>query len=225
MLNSISHTAARSSGLTLVELMVALAVSVVVVAAFMSSFFLIVKGSRTSIANGRLNAQLGQVMTMMSHDLHRAGFWGNATVTSSNPFVVSGSTDIQINGSSNCVLFTYDRDADGSLPSLGSGTDDERYGFRLSNNAIQYRQSGAPFDCTAANSAWTDLTDSDIVTVTAFNVVLTAESLDIDGGGSGTAVMSVRRVDVTVTGQLVDDTSVTKTVTKQIKVYNDKYIP
>ena len=150
MLKLRHKTMHRESGLTLVELMIAMSISVLVIVAFVASFTLIVKGGRSSVEVGRLNSQLNHVISLITTDIQRAGYWGQATTSSTNPFMVTGTTDIQVNVGNNCILLTYDRDGNGSLPAIAAGSDDERYGFRLNNNTIQYRPPGATFSCSAA---------------------------------------------------------------------------
>ncbi|MCH9770227.1 MAG: prepilin-type N-terminal cleavage/methylation domain-containing protein [Gammaproteobacteria bacterium] len=211
-------------GFTLMEFLIAMTVSVVVVAGLWSLFYVVTRHSRNTLSIGRLDGQLQLVLASMTRDIRRAGYWANAGTSTTNPFQDTG-TDIQVNGSNNCLLLTYDADKDGSLPAVGAGSDDERYGYRLMNNAIQYRPHGAVFSCTAASSNWTDLTDPNILQITAFNVTLNTENLDLDGTGPGTSTISVRSVTISITGQLAADTSVSKTITKTVKVYNDKYNP
>src|SRR6185503_16427844 len=96
-------------------------------------------------------------MQLMSNDIRRAGYWGNAisdinTGANNNPFMAAG-TDIAITGG-NCILFSYDYNNNGTLPTISSASDDERYGFRLSGSTLQTRPPGASFDCSAAASAW-----------------------------------------------------------------------
>jgi len=213
----------KQEGITLLELLIALAVSTVVVGALVGLFFISTKHNRGTLEITKLDSELNLVLNSMTRDVQRAGYWADAQTSSNNPFMVTGTTDITINGSNDCILLTYDRNADGALTSAGNGTDDERYGYRLSNNAIQYRAVTTNFSCT--NSDWLNLTDTRVITITAFSVALNTEDVDIDGTGPGTSVMQVRSVTITVTGELADDSSVTRTLTRNVKVYNDKYIP
>lgn len=215
----------KQHGVTLLELMIALTVSTIVIGALVALFFTSTKHNRETVEIAKLDNQLNLVLNSMARDIRRAGYWADADTSSTNPFMVTGSTDITVNGSNDCILLTYDHDADGALPSIGAGTDDERYGYRLLDGAVQYRPSGKAFSCTAGAQDWEDLTDKDIVNITALNIVLNNEDVDIDGAESGTALMRVRNVVITISGELVDDTAIQRTLTRQVKIYNDKYIP
>lgn len=214
----------KQIGVTLLELMVALLISTFVVSALVGLFFMAGRHNESTLEITKLDAELNLVMNSMARDAQRAGYWANSSSSSTNPFMQTGTTDVTISGG-NCVLMTYDHDADGSLPAVGAGTDDERYGYRLMNGAIQYRPSGASFSCSAAAELWTNLTDTRIITITAFVLTLDTQSADIDGTGSGTSTMQMRKLNITITGRLVGDTAVTRTLTKTIKLYNDKYVP
>lgn len=178
--------------------------------------------NRKSIEFAHLNKTLSMVLSSMTKDIQRAGYWEQAETSNSNPFMVTGSTDITVNATNNCILLTYDADNDGSLPAISSAIDDERYGYRLQNNVIQSRPHGAAFSCTAPSTSWVDLTDPNMITVTQFNVVLNANTVDIDGTGP---TLSIRNVTVTISAQLAKDATLSTTLTKEIKVYNDKYNP
>lgn len=214
----------KIAGLTMIELMIALAISLVISGAFIASFQVSLRGSRVTVELGRVNTALDHVLELMTKDIQRAGYWAGAGTSSTNPYMVSGSTNIQVNGANDCILLTYDKDGSGgtSLPAIGAN--DERFGYRLMDNAIQYRPAGSTFACTAASANWTNLTDPNQVKITAFTVTLSADSINVSGG-SATDKVEVRYVVVSITGQLVQDTAITRTVTKRIKVYNDRYVP
>lgn len=215
----------RQSGFTLLELMIALAISVIVMAGVLALFINMINHSRGTIDAGRLDRELHSVLTAMGTDIRRAGYWGQAETSNSNPFMVTGSTDLSINGANDCILVTYDHDDDGVLPAISAGVDDERYGYRKTGDAIQFRPRGSTFDCTATAANWSDLTDPNVVTITAFNIVKNEDDIDLDGAGPGTEKMTVRSITITITGQLTNDASVTKTYTQTVRVYNDKYTP
>lgn len=206
--------------------MVALVVNAIVFTALMGVFIANLDHYTKVINTNRLNQQLQGALQIMTADIRRAGYWANANNdigadANSNPFMASGA-DITIGASNTCILFTYDRNGDGSLPSIGSSSDDERYGYRLSGGAIQTRPWGASFSCSAANSAWENVTDPTVVTITALTFTLTTQTL---ATGPGTAALNMRSVDISVTGQLVNDSTVTKTLTQHVRIRNDKFTP
>lgn len=212
-------------GFTLLELMVALAIAAILLVGLLEIYIQSTQKTKEAVDLLRLQQTLNSSMQLLSNDIRRAGFWAGAqsdlgTGGNTNPFM---TTDISVNAADDCLLLTYDRNGDGSLPSLGSGGDDERYGFRLLNNAIQSRPPGADFDCAASVNAWENITDPAVIRVTQLSFVLNQSAVDIDGSGTGTTTMTIRSVTVTMTAELVSDPSINKTLSTTIKIRNDKY--
>lgn len=212
----------KSLGFTLMELMLAVSVAMIIMAGTLAVFLAMIKQSRALLDVNRLDRDLNNAMSIMVTDIQRAGYWSLASTTKTNPFMLTGVTDIQIVGG-NCILFSYDSSGNGLLPGLGIGTDDERYGYRLSGGAIQFRPTGLlTYSCAAAANAWTNLTDPNVVTITALSFVLTNRAITI---GSGPQTTNIRQVTITITGQLVSDSTISKTISRVVRVYNDKYSP
>ncbi len=205
-----------------------LAAMVIILIATSAILFLFATTSSSGqlqLDKGQLDRQLQTIMDIITNDVQRAGYWSQASSSNSNPFMQTGTTDITINGASNCILFTYDHDNDGLLPAISAAYDDERYGYRLKNNVIQFRPYGASFDCTAASNNWSNLTNSALITITAFTVTLTNVAVDVDKAEAGVDTTNYRTVTITITGQLPTSTGVTKTITRTIRVVNNKYAP
>lgn len=217
----------KSAGFTLVELLIALAINAFLMVALIIVFVMNLDHYNSLLNNAVLNEQMQTAMEIMSGDIRRAGYWGNAsndigTDQNNNPFMASG-TDISVGGTGNsCILLTYDRNNDGSLPSISSSYDDERYGYRLSGTTLQARPAGATFSCTASASSWENVTDSNIITITALTFTLNTQTIT---SGPGSRGIAVRSVDITMTGQLVSDSTVTKTLTRHVRIRNEKFIP
>jgi prepilin-type N-terminal cleavage/methylation domain-containing protein len=216
----------RTNGLTLIELLIAMAINLLLLLALTSIFSSNVGHYNTINKTDMLNQQLQSAMQFMVNDIRRAGYWANAsndlgTGANTNPYMAA-ATDVTINGSSNCILFSYDFNKDGSLPGIAAGSDDERYGFRLQSSAVQARPPGAAFDCAATATAWENITDTNLVNVTALTFTLTSTTVPI---GSASNTIRIRSIDITLTGQLVSDATVTKTLTEHVRIRNDKYVP
>jgi len=105
-------------------------------------------------------------VAVVSHDLKRAGYYAltnemvkNPTA-SSNPFddslIIAAYTSEPANS---CINFAYDRNKNGLLD---TSPNNEKYGFRLRDNAVEIRLDGAACDA----SGWHDLTDPKVVQVT-----------------------------------------------------------
>lgn len=216
----------KQFGFTLTELVIALAINMVVLAALVSIFVSNLQHYRYVINANRLHQQLQGAMDLMTSDIRRAGYWANSSNDLSldqnnNPFMTS-STDISVGTGNNCILFTFDHDKNGSIPSITSSADDERYGYRLSGQTLQTRPWGATFSCSATSTAWENITDPKVINVTALTFTLNTQTIST---GPGTAGITLRSVDITLTGQLANDATVTKTLTAHVRIRNDKFIP
>ncbi len=216
----------KLSGFTFTELMIALAINALLLAALLAIFLANLDHYRKTMNTSRLNQVMQSSLDLMASDIRRAGYWANAGSDvglhqNNNPFVASG-LDISINAGSDCILFAYDHDANGSLASISSASDDERYGFRLINQTLQARPPGATFNCTAASSNWENMTDINFVQITNLVFTLTNYTLTT---GPGTKGISIRNVDISITGRLTNDATITKTLTQHVRIRNDKFIP
>lgn len=211
----------NNHGFSLLEVLIGLALSVVIIfaATIMLSQSMTV-GTRTRNAN-TLNSELNYVMFEMDAQVQKAGYWSNSSSSSTNPFQTGGN-DISVNASSNCVLFTYDYNNDGTVAAITSGvSDDEHYGYRLDGHSIQYRPPGAPFSCAAASNTWVNMTDPGRVNVTQFTTTLNSTVINL--GGSST--ITYRTLTVTIVANLISDPTVTQTITRTITISNGKYAP
>jgi len=217
----------KQFGFTLVEMMVAVVINLILFAALITIFVNNLEHYRKEIEINRLYEQLQLAMQLMTGDIRRAGYWSNAssnvgTNQNTNPFMVTNSTDVSVNNTNNCILFTYDHNNTGSLPAISSASDDDRYGYRLMNGVLQARPPGASFICTASANSWENMTDPNLITITALTFTLNTTTLTTGPGAQG---IMIRSVDITLTGQLTDNTTVTKTISQHVRIRNDKFIP
>ncbi|MCL4316405.1 MAG: prepilin-type N-terminal cleavage/methylation domain-containing protein [Gammaproteobacteria bacterium] len=223
MLRPVHH---RASGFSLVELMISIAVGLLVLAGVTTMFAHNVKASGDTLKMARLHQELQAIMSLMTRDLRRAGYWGNASSATvpgnsdTNPFTLDNPGKYGSEPDDSCITLSYDRNGDGVVTTSPSG-DDERFGFRLNDGAAETRQSGA--DCSAGG--WEDINDTVTTEITGLNFALATRSADIDGSGSGASSIVVREVTVTLSGRLRKDTTVSRTLQDTVRVHNDLYQP
>jgi type IV pilus assembly protein PilW len=270
----------KQQGLTLIEVLIALALGIFIIAATLMLFINTLKSSSDTIKAVRLNHDLEMALNLMSNDIKRAGYWSGARLDASsyaNPFTIdalntstatrtniqiltSGTTTVASPGT--CILYTYDGLLNNTatpppVNTVPNGTVDtnEHYGFRLNNGTIEMRVAGAlTTDCTTNgnSNSWQSLIDNNNITITnlqfsffamgnltgtsrCWNVTTTATTnsnttLDCAGiTNSPTPTTAnphgivVRRVvNITLTGQLVNDPSVTKTISTTVEVRNNR---
>lgn len=215
----------KHSGFTMIELLIALVINLFVMAGLITIFISNVNHYHNSINLNRLNEQLNTIVMMMSGEISRAGYWANAQTdvgssTNNNPFMASG-TDITVNNTNDCILFTYDKGNTGTLPSISSASDDDRYGYRLNGVALQARPWGATFACNAAASNWDNVTDSNVIQITNLTFTLNQSTITTGPGNKG---LVQRSVDISITGALTSAPTITKTVTRHVRLMNDKLL-
>lgn len=220
MLNFLHAKHNKIRGVTLVELLVTLTISGLILIGIVDFYVVNVQHNKTMLNVAKLDQELNLAMNIMANDIKRAGYWANAqddfgSTENNNPFMEDSKTDVEVGGSGNsCILFSYDKDDDGTF-------DDEMFGIRLEDNAIRLRTETSSFGCSGSSASWTDLTDPNVINVSALTFTLTTTDITLASG----ATMQRRIVDISITANLTNDTSISRTLTRKIVVRNDKYIP
>ena len=211
-----------SRGLSLIELMVGLAVSLVVAGGALSMMVRIQSTSWRLLIETRLNQDLRAAADLMARDLRRSGYWGNAiqgalaqgvsSLAVQNPYrALSGST-------AGGLSYGFSRDAveNNTLDSA------EQFGFRLRSGVLQMQ---------TASGVWTDLTDDKNLLVTALTVTPSLTSLQIGNlcakpcaaGTPNCPVSTVRSLAISLTGQAVRDSSVVRSTASTVRVRTDEF--
>ena len=146
-------------GLSLVELMIGLVVGLFVIIGATSIYLTTIIGARDTINSAKLNMEIRGAMDAMVEDIRRAGFGGDAFMVV-NPS--TDATDLTIYNSGNCIVYSYDADADGSL---ATASPFEYFGFRVQGNTLQMRNGGAGNVSNCTNGGWEGLTDPNTVQI------------------------------------------------------------
>lgn len=254
---------AKQSGVTLLELLIALGVGSIVVGSVTTVYVSTVTSTNDMLRSSKLNQELAALTTVMTNDIRRAGYWGNMALEdyatpNENPFAQLDNTALEVHaanvqqaatGSGECIIYTYDADLDGVLDN------EDIRGFRLSNGVVQMREHGnlganmVHDSCNDPDDEWADVTDGQLITITAltFNlgssICLNTDEPDgeedggdaavvdddeerncytiVPGAGSGDITVETREVNITITGTLAADASVTATLTQDVRVRND----
>ncbi len=216
----------KACGFSLVELMVSIAVGLVVLAGITTMFAHNVKAGGDAMKMARLNQELQAVMSLMTRDIRRAGYWGNASssigpdTSNTNPFTLDTPGTLSGEAANSCITFSYDRNGNGSITS----DPDERLGFRLISLAVQARKSSAS-GAACTDGDWERITDPATTEITGLTFALAAENVDIDGARPATSNIIVREVTITLSGRLRRDTAVSRTLRDTVRVHNDLYQP
>lgn len=212
---------ARQRGLSILELLVGAAVGMVVVSGAAMLFAKNVAGSRLLVAEARLNQDLRNAVDLLTRDLRRAGYWGNAiqgtqaigasSLTTQNPY------STVTNPSTTEVAYRFSRDAGTDNNTLDA---EEQFGFRLHDGALQMQ----------AGSGWTDVTDKTAVTITELTVTPSITTVSLGDTcptvcGVGTPncpTTTIRSFAVVLHGQSVRDANVQRSLRSTVRVRNDQ---
>ena len=221
-------------GLSLVELMVGVAISLIVIAAATSLFSRHLRESRAVQVELRLMQDLRSAAVLVGRDLRRAGYWGNASAgvwqrdaetTVVNPYAF-------VTLAANQVAFNFSRDA-----AENNAVDtNEQFGFRLRGGVVEFLlggvNNGANSDGTSVGN-WLALTDVNTVTITAFTVTPSVQSASLEGmcatvcSAADSAIgicppqHHQRSLAVALTGQSVTDVKVMRSVESHLRLRND----
>ena len=217
--------AERQRGMTLMELIISLALSVVVTSAMVMLMANSLGATSRIVLMTELTDQLRNAMRMMTRDVRRANYTVNSAFCYGNSDCgEDGSadqySDIDVTDGS-CFMFGLDRNFD------GDATDDDAGAFRHRQTSgvgrIEMWVGDNDPDCSAANDAdWVPVTDPDFVDITAFNVN-DAESFSESATDSSgvTITQRARQIQVQIEGRLIRDNRITRRMEDVIKVRND----
>ena len=208
-------------GLSLVELMVGLVVSMIVVGGAISMMVRLQTTTWRLLYETRLNQDLRAAADLVARDLRRGGFWGNAiqgtlavgagSSVAQNPYAALS------NSSSDGVSYRFSRDATEN----NTLDDAERFGFRRHDGVLQMQ---------TANGVWQDLTDDKNLLVTALTITPTLTTLALGSlcskpcaaGTPNCPVSTVRSLAVTLTGQSVRDSAMVRSINLTVRLRNDE---
>jgi prepilin peptidase dependent protein B len=241
----------KQSGLTLIEIMIALLIGLIIIAATINIYITTIRGSSDTIRSARLNHDLESAMSLMINDIRRAGYWGDAIAgadSRDNPFTTT-TTNIQIH-SNTCILYSYDggSGSTGGVPHDANGAvnSDEYYGFKLEGTNIRMRKTGAT-TATCTDGVWETM-NIDTGNSRSEKVEIDALTFNFDDAGapskcknvttdtsdnkscatttiplnSGDNIVETRQVTMTLSGHITGEASVSKTLTSTVKVRNDR---
>ena len=210
------------AGVTLIEAMIALGLSVVVIASMVSLMSNSLGTTTRIIEMSQLTDELRNTMSMMSRDVRRANYSVNNLYCYGFSDCAQAG-DITINGSNDCFTFLLDRNWD------GDATNDDAGGFRraTSNGAglIEIWVGDSSPNCTATSTDWVPVTDPGLVDITTFTVNDDQSFTETASGTGGTtATQRARHVQMILEGELILDDSITRRIENSIRVRNDFFL-
>lgn len=209
-------------GLSIMELLVGITVGMIVLGGAVMLLAKNMAGSRLLLTESRLNEDLRNAADLLTRDLRRAGYWGNAmkgvtaigltSATIANPY-----SDVIAPSSADEVDYRFSRDAGTDNDLLDNN---EKFGFRLMDQAIQMQ----------AGSGWTDVTDKTAVKIIKFQVSAVETSVPLGDacpttcspGTPNCPTAKVRSYTVLLQGQSAQDDNIKRSLRTTVRVRNDQ---
>jgi prepilin-type N-terminal cleavage/methylation domain-containing protein len=226
-------------GFSLAEMMVALVAGLLVSGAALAFLMSTMRSNGEYVQSVRLTEELRNSLDLASRDLRRAGYDDDALrYMSTGTFSPLSKIQLVNGGAANsCIIYAYDRAA-GTKGQVDTAAGEVRGLRRVTATVngianvgiIEYAESTGTTkpDCgdasatytsypPACNGVWCALSDPATLNVTAFTVTDQSPATIV----SGSQQMKIRNYLVTVTGQLVGSTDVTRGVSTRVRVRAD----
>ena len=207
----------RRRGMSLVELMVGITVGLFVVAAATTLMANQLSDNRRLLVETQVQQDLRATMDIITRQLRRAGA-ANILEAQAGMTTSTGAAGTRMNyttilpAAGTEVGFSFRRSVGDAGP----------YGFKLEANTIKTFVSGSV-------SPWPELTDSNVLKVTAFSVtptvvasaVLPCPKLCADGTATCWPQLVVRDYEITIEAQAKNDATVRRTMSSRVRLRND----
>jgi type IV pilus assembly protein PilW len=226
----------RQRGAGVVEVMVAMTISLVVTAAMITMMSNSLGSTARIIKMTKLSDDLRITMQMMSRDIRRSSYNANAVFCYANSncgtdgagVTLAGDVSIWNNDAlvtdgtaGNCVTFLLDRDHD------GDSTENDAGGFRRAVSGgvgvLEMWIGGAEPACDVDSDDWVAITNPGNMDITAFEVD-SGQSFEAEvynDGAGNTLSQRVRRIHMNLAGRLVMDNTITRQLEETINIRND----
>lgn len=201
---------ARQAGVTLVELLVGIALSLFLVAGATTFFVEHLRSHRLMLAETQLNQDLRAVMDTVARDLRRAGYWSQAASAAqahAQP-MPTPYQDLSPARGATATVVTHDYDSSGYT------------GFRVNRNAVLEGRS----------NGWQDFTDPQSVRITSFSVSSQPQEVSLGDhctpvcrlGQPGCPSLVVRRLLIRIEGRSTADLGIVRRMEESVRVRNDE---
>jgi type IV pilus assembly protein PilW len=218
------RSTAFQRGLSIVELMVGVTVGLFIVGGALTLFTRNIINSRHMLAETRLNEDLRSAVDLMTRDLRRAGYWGNAiqgtiavgatSSTVSNPY---GSVTTPSATEIDYAFSTDPTTEDNALDNY------EKFGIRLNS-------STGVLQLQTSNGSWSDVTDASSLTITSLSITPTTTTLPLGQfcakvcgvGTPNCPTVTVRSFAIVVSGRSVSDSTLKRSLHSTVRVRNDQ---
>lgn len=202
-------------GLSLVELLVGIAVGMFVVAAAAMLVSTQLNDNRRLLLETQVQQDLRAAADIITRDLRRAGYWPGAAKS----FVWTDAAALPINPYSTLQLAALPTEIE--FEYLRQPSESGPFGFKKDGNVLKTRLGAG---------GWQELTDGNTLRITSFSitprdsvhVLPCPKACPSPGPADGCwPTLTVRDLEVAITGQAVSDPSVTRSLQTRVRLRND----
>ena len=212
-------------GLSLVELIVGIALSLFIVSGALTLYASQLLNSKKAIAEVKLNQELRLTSELVTRQLRNAGFWTNAlsgTVSAADGTAPAQNPYATITPQTNNpgVIFNQNFDSNNVIDTA------EGLGFQLKNGIIQSQ---------LGSGNWQDLTDPRAIMITDFSVTPMITNISSTFASANFSPCSktctdintcpqlwIRTYTISIVGQAPSDPSIVRALQQTVKVRNDQ---
>lgn len=223
----------RQSGASLMEVLVAMSISLVVTAAMIALMATSLSSTTRIIQMTKLTDDMRVALQMMSRDVRRSSYNANSMLCYANDDCASDGAitaaadinmvDLDSDSVNDCFTFLMDRDHD------GDSTEDNAGGFRRVTSGgvgvIEMWTGDSAPDCTdaAGSAGWVQITNPENMDIFDFSIDddLSYSQVILDDGAGNTVSQRVRKVRMDIQGRLVLDNTISRQMEDIIAVRND----
>lgn len=211
-------------GLSLIEMLVGMAIGLFIVAIAITLLSGHVHEQRALMLDSRLMQDLRATADLVTRDLRRAGYWGDAaagvwrsgaSTVVANPYTTMSPSA----AASDAVSFRFSRDA-----SENNQVDtNEQFGFRLRKGVIEMLLGGS----------WQAVTDADTLVVSEFKVEPVVQETLLDrlclvpcppSSSTCPPKQQVRSLAIVISGHAAHDAKVLRSVRASVRLRNDSIV-
>ncbi|WP_272676329.1 prepilin peptidase-dependent protein [Providencia huaxiensis] len=161
MLNSLNHDKFKKQrGFTLIEMLMAMAISSIVCVSAMSVIPTLFKQTYRAYIQYQIDKDIRQTLINMEKDFRRIGYCGSLDC-GKEPLKITSK--FLSRGNNSCIIFAYDQDLSGKWEDIKSKSiESDYFGYRLNNEKLESNRNVRDCDGTR----WQSLFDEKLIKVT-----------------------------------------------------------
>lgn len=230
-------------GLSIVELMVGITISLFILAGASLVLTTQLDSNRRLLLEAQVQQDLRTTADMISRDVRRAGYWGNAfcnvqpaaqdaaACPGANPY--NDMTPAVAAGAQVVASMEYRRSTDfenGRNINFEDGEVDAEDGRPREHVGFQFNQAAGTIEYMVGNNNWQTLTDPAVLQITQFTMTVNSQALPVPCAAMGCQALGPacggpmtvhsREVTFTIVGRAVHDASVERSLRENVRLRN-----